>query len=56
MVAGLIFALTQGEDSAQVLRFGIACGSATAATPGTRIFTESEANDLVNQISVEKLG
>jgi 6-phosphofructokinase 2 len=56
MVAGLIFALTQGEDSVQVLRFGIACGSTTAATPGTRIFTESEATDLVSQISVEKLG
>ncbi len=56
MVAGLLFALAQGEDSAQVLRLGVACGSATAATPGTQIFTESEAGSLLERVSVEKLG
>ena len=55
MVAGLIYALTRGEDSADVLRFGIACGSATATTPGTRIFTEPEAKALMDRISVERL-
>ncbi len=55
MVAGLIFALMQGKESSDVLRFGVACGSATATTPGTRIFTEPEARALMDQISVEKL-
>ena len=56
MVAGLIYALAREEDSMQVLRFGVACGSATAATPGTRIFTEAEARALMDRISVKKLG
>ena len=55
MVAGLIFALMQGKESSDVLRFGVACGSATATTPGTRIFTEAEARALMEQISVKKL-
>ncbi len=55
MVAGLIFTLTQGQDSTDVLRLGLACGSATAATPGTRIFTEPEARALMDQITVERL-
>jgi len=55
MVAGLIFALMQGKESSEVLRFGVACGSATATTPGTRIFTEAEARALMEQISVKKL-
>jgi len=45
-----------GDDSAQVLRFEIACGKATATTLRARIFTEFEAKDLVSQISVENLG
>ncbi|MEA3239031.1 MAG: hypothetical protein U9Q94_04535 [Candidatus Bipolaricaulota bacterium] len=44
-----------GDDSAQVLRFGIACGSATAITPGTRIFTASEAKAMMEQISIQRL-
>ena len=55
MVAGLIFALMQGKESSDVLRFGVACGSATATTPGTRIFTEPEARVLMDEISVERL-
>jgi len=56
MVAGLIYALSLGQESEDVLRLGVACGSATATTPGTRIFTEPEARSLMDQISVKKLG
>jgi len=55
MVAGLIFALSRGKSTEDALRLGVACGSATSATPGTRVFTESEARALMDRISIERL-
>jgi 1-phosphofructokinase family hexose kinase len=55
MVAGLICGLVRGEDPSQILRMGIACGTATAAKPGTDIFTEHEMMAVLDQIKVRKL-
>jgi 6-phosphofructokinase 2 len=55
MVAGLVFGLAQGEEPMQVLRLGVACGSATATKPGTDIFTKHDVTALLDKIEVRRL-
>jgi len=55
MVAGLVAGLVQGWEPVDALRLGVACGSATAAKPGTQIFTRSEAMTLLNQVKAKRL-
>ena len=55
MVAGLIAAFARGGDSAQALRLGLACGSATAAQPGTELFDGAEVQALAAGIDVRLL-
>jgi 6-phosphofructokinase 2 len=55
MVAGLVAGLVQRQDPPDVLRLGVACGSATAAKPGTEIFTAPEVTQLLDEVKVEKL-
>ncbi len=42
LVAGLVTALRNGDAPQAMLRFGVMCGSATAAHPGTELFTRDE--------------
>lgn len=44
LVAGLIDALRRGEPSQTMLQFGVVCGSATAAHPGTELFSRNDLN------------
>lgn len=55
MVAGLVAGLAGGQDPQDVLRLGVACGSATAAKPGTEIFAAPEVTQLLDEVKVEKL-
>jgi 6-phosphofructokinase 2 len=55
MLAGLIAALTRGDEPEQALRLGLACGSATAAQPGTEIFEAARLPDLMRQARVRRL-
>ncbi|MCA9930039.1 MAG: 1-phosphofructokinase, partial [Anaerolineales bacterium] len=40
MVGGLVWGLSQGQDVAEALRWGIACGAATASMSGTAVGTK----------------
>ncbi|WP_414041874.1 1-phosphofructokinase family hexose kinase [Acidithiobacillus sp. M4-SHS-6] len=55
MVAGLVAALARGQSPAEALRLGVACGSGTAAQPGTQIFSHSLVVDLLQQVNVKTL-
>ena len=55
MVAGLVAAFAQGQRPEEALRLAVACGSATAAQPGTGIFTHNDLDPLLRQIEVENL-
>jgi 6-phosphofructokinase 2 len=44
LVAGLVAMARKGETPQAMLRFGVICGSATAAHPGTELFTRSEVD------------
>jgi 6-phosphofructokinase 2 len=46
MVAGLVYGLDKGADLRQVIRMGIACGSAATMNPGTELFRKEDAERL----------
>ncbi len=54
-VAGLLAAFSRGDTAQEALRFGVACGTGTAARPGTAIFTREQALDLLRQTRVTPL-
>jgi 6-phosphofructokinase 2 len=49
LVAGLIWSAGEGGTSGDMLRFGVACGSATAGHPGTELFSRAELGDTAAQ-------
>ncbi len=55
MVAGLIAAFSRGERPEDALRLAVACGSGTAAQPGTAIFTASQLKELFDRTEVSAL-
>lgn len=55
MVAGLLAALSQGQDAKEALRLAVACGSGTAAMPGTAIFTHKQVTELLRHTEVSSL-
>lgn len=55
LLAGLVAAAAYGEDAQAMLRLGVACGSATAAHPGTELFTAAELESLITRLEVKTL-
>ena len=50
MVGGMVWALAQGYDFRQVVRWGVACGAATASLEGTSVANKQIAEELVDQV------
>ncbi|WP_316858921.1 1-phosphofructokinase [uncultured Cohaesibacter sp.] len=48
LVAGLVFSLSRGDSLAEAVRFGAACGAATASLPGTDLGTMEQIEQLLN--------
>lgn len=48
MVGGMAFKLSQGADLRDVVRFGIACGTAATMNKGTQLFQSSDVEKLYN--------
>ncbi len=55
LLAGLIYALHADMDDQEALQWGVACGSATAAQPGTELFDIQDLPDLIHQCHVKTL-
>lgn len=55
LVAGLVHKLVQNEPLPQALKWGIACGSATASQSGTSIGAQEQIAELANQIEVKEV-
>lgn len=55
MVGGLVWGLSQGLDLPQALRWGIACGAATASLSGTAVGSRDLVEALVRQVALQKL-
>ncbi len=47
MVGGIVWALNQGYDFQQVIRWGVACGAATASLEGTSVAQKKDAEALL---------
>lgn len=46
MVAGMVWALSNGQSLREVIRMGVACGTAATMNPGTELFHPADANKL----------
>jgi len=55
MVGGLTWGLSQGQDVTEALRWGIACGAATASMSGTAVGTKAVVEALHAQVSLHNL-
>lgn len=52
MLAGAVCALEAGLGWAEALRWGVACGSATAAQPGTAVGSRAQVEELLPRVAV----
>jgi 6-phosphofructokinase 2 len=48
MVGGMVWALSQEMPLREVIRWGVACGSAATMNEGTQLFTKTDAHRLYN--------
>jgi 1-phosphofructokinase family hexose kinase len=55
-VAGLVWGLSQQFDWPEALRWGVACGAATAALAGTSVGSKVAVEELYERVTVEELG
>ncbi len=55
MLGGALVAATQGRPWEEVLRLGVACGTATAMSPGTELCSRADVEGLLPRIVVETL-
>lgn len=54
MVAGMVWALTQGKSYLDMARMGVACGTAATMSPGTQLFKRADAERLLKWIEARK--
>jgi 6-phosphofructokinase 2 len=55
LLAGALVALAEGRSWAEVLRLGVACGTATATTPGTNLCYRETIDDIYPRVRLEAL-
>jgi 6-phosphofructokinase 2 len=55
MLAGMITACLRQQNSEEILRFGIVCGSATASHPGTELFKRDQVEEMENDLELNQL-
>jgi 6-phosphofructokinase 2 len=48
MVGGMVWALAQNKTLKEVLRWGVACGSAATMNEGTQLFKLEDAKRCLN--------
>jgi 6-phosphofructokinase 2 len=51
MVAGMVWMLEQGKSISEMVRFGVACGTAATMNPGTQLFKKEDAYRLYEWIN-----
>lgn len=52
MVAGIVFALAEGRDMRDAVRYGVAAGSAAVMTPGTELCRKEDTDHIYERIAV----
>jgi 6-phosphofructokinase 2 len=54
MVAGMVHALSQGKSMKEVVRMGVACGTAATMNPGTELFRKEDVDRLYQWLNRAK--
>jgi 6-phosphofructokinase 2 len=55
MLAGALLARAEGADWSEALRLAVACGTATAKTPGTELCYPETISSILPQVRLEPL-
>jgi 6-phosphofructokinase 2 len=55
MVAGMVYMLSLGKPLEDVIRFGVACGTAATMNEGTELFDKDDAEQLFQGLQVQSL-
>ncbi len=55
MVAGMILSLTQGKSYTEMVRYGVACGTAATIHPGTQLCKKEDVDKLYKWISSQNV-
>lgn len=55
MVSAVCMGVINGESKAEILRMGVAAGTASITTPGTSLFYKDKYQEIYSKIFVEKL-
>jgi 6-phosphofructokinase 2 len=50
MLAGVVFALSSGKALKDVMKWGVACGTATTMNEGTGLFRTGQPEQVLNLI------
>jgi 1-phosphofructokinase family hexose kinase len=56
MVGGLVYGLQAGSGLVEALRWGVACGAATASLSGTAVGSRALVEELLDQVELKPLG
>jgi 6-phosphofructokinase 2 len=51
MVAGMVYMIAENKPLEDIVRFGVACGTAATMNPGSELFHRSDADDLFRRLS-----
>jgi len=52
MVAGIVYALNQGNQLTEAVKYGVACGTATTLNPGTELCRKEDVENLLPHITL----
>ncbi len=56
LVAGVVYGWTKGQPLVEAFRLGIACGAATAMTPGTELCHRDDVRRLLPKVGLRRVG
>jgi 6-phosphofructokinase 2 len=55
VIAGMLYQLAAGGDLSEAVRWGAACGTATALTPGTELCKREGVLQILDSVILEEL-
>ncbi|SOD93417.1 1-phosphofructokinase family hexose kinase [Spirosoma fluviale] len=54
LVGGMVYALSQGMSYSDMIRLGVACGTAATMNPGTQLFQKADVDRLLSWINQQQ--
>jgi len=54
MVAGIVYTLSQGWPMSEVIKYGVAAGTATSMTPGSELCNKEDIEGIYNWLKQQQ--